>query len=141
MVHRKFIAAILASAMAITGMTTAPARAGNDTAKIIAGAAALAIIGAAVADSRSNRNVTVYRTQPQRYQRPRTVYRHAPVGRAAVIPHRRFNAPQHHVRHKGYQQPRSTSRNRVALPNACLVRGGGQRSVYNAHCLRRHGYR
>ncbi|MCZ0813450.1 MAG: hypothetical protein ACQEVT_13880 [Pseudomonadota bacterium] len=138
MLHRKFIAAILASAIAITGMTAAPARADNDAAKIIVGAAALALIGAAVADARQSGNHSVYRNQ--RSYAPKRVYRPAPVNRAAIIPHRRVQSPYHQARHQGYQQ-RSASGSRVALPNACLMRANGQRSVYNAHCLRRHGYR
>jgi len=42
--HRKFIALILATAMAITGLSAAPARADGDTARIFAGLALLAII-------------------------------------------------------------------------------------------------
>ena len=141
MFHRKFIAAILASSIAITSLTAAPARADNDAAKVIAGVAALAIIGAAVADSRSNRNATVYRAQPQRYYPPRTVYRPAPVTRAAVIPHYRAALHSYRPVHQRGYQKHAAPRSRVALPNACLVKANGQRSVYSAHCLRRHGYR
>ncbi len=51
MIYRKFIATILAASIAITGFTAAPAQAdSNDYVKVIAGIAALAIIGSAIAD-------------------------------------------------------------------------------------------
>ena len=55
MTHRTFISIILAAAIAVTGMTAAPARADNDAAKVIAGVAALAIIGAVIAEERKDR--------------------------------------------------------------------------------------
>jgi len=71
--HRKFIALILATAMAITGLSAAPARADGDTARIFAGLALLAIIGAAIQDNANKRhNVTrQYYTQPTRQLPPR----------------------------------------------------------------------
>ncbi|MDK3016820.1 hypothetical protein [Pseudodonghicola flavimaris] len=79
--HRKFIALIsgLAVAVALTGASAAPARAdGSDAAKIFAGLAALAIIGAAIDNANDhppviNRQVIV---QPPRhvYAPPRPVY-------------------------------------------------------------------
>ncbi|MDW3118383.1 MAG: hypothetical protein R8G60_11815 [Roseovarius pacificus] len=53
MFHRQFIAAVLAAAVAVTGMTAAPARADNDAAKVIAGVAALAVLGAAMSDAKA----------------------------------------------------------------------------------------
>ncbi len=61
MIHKTFISGIAAIAIAITGLTTAPARASDDTAKIIAGVAALAIIGSAIAKSRNDDDHVVAR--------------------------------------------------------------------------------
>ena len=59
MIHRKFIALIAATSIAVTGLTAAPAQAKDDTAKIIAGVAALALIGVAISKSnKSRRNRT-----------------------------------------------------------------------------------
>ncbi len=55
MIHRKFIALIAAASVAITGFTSAPAHAKDDTAKIIVGAAALALIGVAISQSNKNK--------------------------------------------------------------------------------------
>jgi hypothetical protein len=76
--HRKFIALVsgLAVAVSLTAATTAPARADNDAAKVLAGIAALAIIGAAI--DNSNRPTVVEREVivPPRpaYGYPRPVY-------------------------------------------------------------------
>lgn len=77
--HRKFIALIsgLALTVAITAASTAPARADNDAAKVLAGIAALAIIGAAI--DNNNRPTVVERrviVRPPRpvYAPPRQVY-------------------------------------------------------------------
>lgn len=53
--HRKFIALIIGAALAVTSLTAAPAQAQNrsETVAIIAGVAALAIVGAALADDRN----------------------------------------------------------------------------------------
>lgn len=57
MPFKTFMSTLMAAAVALTSISAAPARADNDTAKIIAGAAALAIIGMAVADSNDDRHV------------------------------------------------------------------------------------
>src|SRR6056297_1962117 len=61
MLYRKFIATVLGAAVAVTGLTAAPARADNDAAKVIAGVAALAIIGAAVAEANKSKRPKVIR--------------------------------------------------------------------------------
>lgn len=53
---RKYmLAGVTASAVGVAGLAATPALADNDTAKYIAGAAAVAIIGAAIADSNDDR--------------------------------------------------------------------------------------
>lgn len=92
--HRSFIALIsgLSLAVAITGASAAPARADDDAARILAGLVGLAIIGAAIEDSRHDdytvihqRNVVVppqprYVYQPQWGYQPQ--YRHQHVYQA-----------------------------------------------------------
>ncbi|WP_417677714.1 hypothetical protein [Pseudodonghicola sp.] len=101
--HRKFIALVsgLAVAVALTAATTAPARADNDAAKVLAGIAALALIGAAI-DS-SNRPTVVERQVivPRRpaYAYPRPVY--APPRPVYVQPRPVYVQP-----HPIYVQPR-----------------------------------
>jgi len=55
--HRKFIAFIIGSAMTITSLAASPveARDRGETAAIIAGVAALAIVGAAIADNKRDK--------------------------------------------------------------------------------------
>ena len=56
MMYRRFIAIILASAVAVTGLSSAPARAdGDDVLKVLGGLAALAAIGVAI-DRYDDRN-------------------------------------------------------------------------------------
>lgn len=145
MLHRTFIATILAASLAVTSFTAAPARADNDAAKIIAGVAALALIGAAVADARQN-------------DRPKAIYPNA-QGYGHVKPHRKGYQPyvaQNRYTHSGViplrnaHQPqrqgyggygkRHGADNRVVLPQACLIRDGRDRAVYSARCLQRMGY-
>ena len=49
MIHKHFIAAVTALGLAISGISATTAQASDDTAKIITGAAALVIIGTAIA--------------------------------------------------------------------------------------------
>lgn len=64
--RRSFIATALAVAIALAGLasTATQARAGDDYAKIIIGATALAIIGAAIASSHGNRYKPGYHHKP-----------------------------------------------------------------------------
>lgn len=65
MLFKGFTTSMAAIAIAFAGLTATPAKADNDTAKIIAGVAALAIIGAAVAENRKDR-----RQVSRHYKRP-----------------------------------------------------------------------
>ena len=76
MTHKTFMATLLAAALAVATLTAAPARADSDTAKIITGLAALAIIGAAIAEANDdkdtyivNRNYYRHGYQPRRVKR------------------------------------------------------------------------
>ncbi|MFN3208809.1 MAG: hypothetical protein ACE369_07370 [Roseovarius sp.] len=126
MTHRRFISLILAAALAVTGMTSGPAQAGDrDVAKWVAGAVALGLVGAVIADQRrDDRAVTRYRNSDG----PRfdSGYRRG---------HGRYHQPG---RRHGHQSHRGHHRDRYALPGHCRqdvrVRGGILRG-YGRHCL------
>lgn len=99
MTHKHFIAAILAAAVSITALAPAQARAGNNTAEIVAGVAALAIIGAAISESSNNRNVYVTRNV---HPRPR----HGWQPRRHVVRQHRQMHRRHYQRHHQQHQPR-----------------------------------
>ncbi|MGR3315234.1 hypothetical protein [Roseovarius indicus] len=73
---RKYmLAGVTASAVGVAGLAATPAVADNDTAKYIAGAAAVAIIGAAIADSNGDRYYDNPRYSTRgRYQRNHNRY-------------------------------------------------------------------
>ncbi|MEQ8899205.1 MAG: hypothetical protein RID23_19150 [Roseovarius sp.] len=92
-IRKRLLAGVTASAVGIAGLaglTAAPAHADNDTAKYIAGAAAVAIIGAAIADSGNDRyHDQGYATRDRYYGG-----------------HNRYTRQQRHTRHNrhGYQR-------------------------------------
>ena len=121
-IHRQFIATIAAVAIAITGFSAAPARAGDDDlAKALAVILGLAVVGTAINKRNDDKKAR----------------QHAPVHKPRVEPHR--VQPRH-----GHIQPRPLPRhvNRKLLPQRCLfnlqtergrnIQGFGQR------CLNRH---
>lgn len=120
-IHRQFIATIAAVAIAITGFSAAPARAGNDElATALAVILGLAVVGTAI----NKRNDDRKARQPvyQQPQKPRAQPRHV--------------QPQ-----RGHIQPRPLPRqvNRKLLPQRCLfnlqtergrnIQGFGQRCL------------
>jgi hypothetical protein len=137
--HRKFIALILATALAITGLSAVPARADGDTARLLAGLAALALIGVAIQKKNKRRVVSRNQTvQPlplpsrvTRFDLPQRCLRSRSVnGRQRTL----FGA---RCLQKNYIQNRS-------LPNACRLgywSGDRNRAGYDPQCLRERGYR
>ena len=78
MLFKGFTMTLAAIALSFASFSATPAKADNDTAKIIAGVAALAIIGAAIADNRNDRRyVTRYHNNYYNpyYRHQRKVYR------------------------------------------------------------------
>lgn len=164
--HRKFIAFIISAAMAVTAFT-APARAdGQDVAKVLAGIAALAIIGKVINDHNDNKTVTrnVYQTPPRyqpvppRYQPVPPRYQPGPpryVTPRPVPPAvSRFNLPGHCLR--AYPVNRRTLRlfdagclqrsysHARSLPYACQYQFSDRRGSHTGYepvCLRERGYR
>ena len=147
--HRKFIALILASALAITGLSAAPARADGDAARIFAGLAALAIIGAALERSRKQTTVTKQYIQPAHPQpvrpqptRPLPSYvarRDLPT---SCLRTRSVNGQWRNL--YGARCLQNTYAHTNSLPYACqLGYWDGQRNRigYEPLCLRERGYR
>lgn len=164
--YRKFITIIIAASMAVTGLSAAPARADSeDVAKVIAGVTALAILGAAIAEAKDNKDRVVTRNlghlrHDNRHRgngRKLGHRRHGHDG-ARPLPDRvkrklipdacRVQARARHgqsirgfgrwclVRHYGYVN---------SLPRNCesrvRSRHGHMRTIYRGRCLYRHGYR
>jgi len=147
--HRKFIAFIVATSIAITGFSAAPARADEDVAKFIAGMALLGILGAAINDARKNDRAV---TQPHYYPHQP----HHPGGQVRPLPPKlhKYNLPAQCVQYfPHYSQTYPLASNLClkrhygstrALPAACKVRfwnGRNHRVGFKPNCLRKHGYR
>jgi len=146
--HRKFITLIVATAITITGLslTAAPARAGSDTAKVLAGFAALALIGAAIQNNRDRAREAhvVTRTTPPRYTPPRPLPSHVAQYDLPRSCLRAFPKYQRGKLMLGQACLRSYYGQTVALPNACKVsfwNGRINRTGYEPACLNQSGYR
>lgn len=156
---RKFIATILAAAIAVTGLTAAPARADSkDVARALAAIATIAIIAKTLDDSNRKRDTqhgyAPYRPAPQVHrpaphvQRPATVHpRPLPnrVSRMALPAQCLFSVNTRHGEKRvfGKRCLNETFQNARKLPQACetQLRGKGpSRTVYTASCLRDYGY-
>lgn len=123
---RKFIATILAGALAVTGFTAAPARAdAEDIAKALAGIAALAIIAKAIDDDKDRKAKKKHHVTRQDHVRIDPVHPRA-------------------QRHHGYDIAPKPLPQRVArkqLPAQCLVRvdsRDGVRRAFGERCLQRN---
>ena len=145
--HRKFIAFVLATSIAITGFSAAPARADEDVAKILAGLAVLGILGVAINKERhKNRNVTRTPVNPEpAYPAPR------PLPPQVT----RYDLPAECLRYfpefrdgrnlVGQRCLRKQYRHNVkSLPQQCRVTfwdGRRHKNAFKPRCLRRNGYR
>lgn len=122
--HRRFIALVLAAAVAVTGLGAAPAQANDrDLARFLAGLAAVGIVAAAINDKqRRDDRARGHVTRQQPYYPPVV---HAPP------------------RHQGYQnhvapRPLPQKARAAILPSQCLLTVSdrrGARNVYGANCL------
>ncbi|MFD1509257.1 hypothetical protein [Lacimonas salitolerans] len=154
---RKFIATILAGALAVTAFAAAPARADSkDVAKALAGIAALAIIAKAIDDRRDDKRKQTHVHTPTRNYGNQHRY---PAVRGHVQPRplpgrvsRKLLPGACMVDISGRNRKvrafgsRCLANNRVnvnALPNNCRIQVRGNRQshvLYEANCLRNHGY-
>jgi len=157
--HKKFIALIIASAVAVTGISASKARAA-DTGDIIGGLAAIALIGAAVKHfSDQNRKNTVTHNYNHVYKAPPKPVYVKPKSRPPYVrplPERvaRYSLPQRCLRtYKGYSKRHpllGTSclskhyKYTNSLPHQCKVGfwdGKKVKRAYEPACLRQKGYR
>lgn len=152
--HRKFIAFVLSAAMAVTALTTGPVRADEeDIAKWIAGAAALAIIGAAIADANKDRKTPAYNYN-QGYGHnnyghdPKYGSSHSNYPKHKTLPRQcRVQSVRHGQPVRGFSA-RCLKRKHVDLrtmPRDCAVRVWDSATsrrdvVFQGQCLRRYGY-
>lgn len=149
--HKQFIAAIAAIAIAVTGLSAAPARAGdNDVGAAVAAILGLAIVGAVIADRRKddkartpvkpNYNTQHIQRRPIQKPLPPRVSRKL-LPQQCLRSVRTANGRNAHVfaagcLNRSYDHVRS-------LPRACVrtFQGrNGQRRGFGARCLNRHGY-
>lgn len=150
---RKFIASILAVSIAVTGLTAAPAKAGNDDlVRFLAGATALVIIGKALDgkdDHRPARSSHVHDDRKVYFDR-----RHDPRSTRDWERSRRFTLPAQCRR--AFWTPDGNQRylNRGCLrrnydythrlPNSCKItffEKNQRRNGYSISCLKDAGYR
>lgn len=169
--HRKFIALIVSAAIAVTGLSlsAAPARADDDTAKIIAGIAALALLGAAIHSSRDRAVVVTRPTYdwhpgrpryhgPNEYNgnRPQPPIQYKPTAKPRPLPPRfgRYDLPKFCLKPaNGFRQDKYLIGKDClenyygptgTLPQACRVTfqsGRDTRTMFRPGCLQQHGYR
>lgn len=150
--HRKFIAFVLATSIAITGLSAAPARADDDVAKIIAGLAVLGILGATINKNRHRDNVSRSTTNPVtvRPQRPRAHPKPRPLPPRVT----RYDLPGKCLRNvpafrggrnlMGQKCLQNNYRHANSLPQQCRVtfwNGRRHKNAFKPRCLRRNGYR
>lgn len=151
--HRKFIALIIATAVAITGLSSVPALADDrDAGRIFAGLAALAILGAVIESNRDNNKPTVSQSAQPRYSH-RPTYQHV-TPRHLPQHVSRYDLPGKCLRNHGLhggpkrllglQCLQENYRFTNALPYACRLQFDNRylsRTGYEPLCLREHGYR
>lgn len=142
---RKFIAAIAATAVAISMMGANPSFAGNrDRDKALLGLAGIVMLGVAI--SEASKNDRRYAHQPQRTQpvKPRPLPQNL---RKKMLPReclRTVNTRGQSTRFLGRGCLQNKYRWVGQLPRACSVKlwtNRGQRFGYAPACLRQHGYR
>lgn len=144
--HRSFIAALVTATLFITSFAAAPARADNrDLARVLAGIAALAVIGKAISDR--NDDDRVAKTAPVTRHRniaPRPLPRRAARHALPVNCERRLRTRDGNLRRmfgarcleRHYQYAND-------LPRSCARQvelGRDRRWAYGARCLRKNGF-
>ncbi|WP_372893956.1 hypothetical protein [Rhodosalinus sp.] len=133
---RKPLCLALAGALALVAAGPVPARAASeqDIARMLAGLAALAIVGKALSDATDDGA----RDRPKRVQRPQHDKTVAP---RCLRTFERQDGLRRVVMKRCTQ--RSVGRPDL-LPRECLVRvrtANGPRRAYGGRCMRQHGYR
>ncbi len=151
--HKQFIATIAAIAIAVTGLSAAPARAGDDdVGRAVAALLGLAIVGAVIADQRRDDKARVHVDRTYNHGH---IHRQ-PIHKPRPLPPRvnRKLLPQqclHSFRTTGGKSARifgagclnQTYAHVRSLPRECvrhLNSRSGKRHGYSARCLSGHGY-
>ena len=150
--HRKFIALIVATAIAITGVSVSQARAA-DARDILGGLAAIALIGAGVHYyNKEKSQARVSRTQPPVYHanpsKPQYPVRPLPRRVAKYdLPQKCLRTYEKYSTKRPLLGPNCLSRHYKhanSLPQECKVgfwNGNKVKRAYEPACLRHHGYR
>ena len=151
---RPFIAAVIATAVALSGFSASTAQAGNrDVVRALTGIAAVAIIAGALSDNDRRRHHRKHGRVSRGYHDPSPVVTPRPLPRRV----QRYALPRHcMVRAQSRRgHPRRVFGARClnrhfrftdSLPRTCAVqisggyRGDHRRAGYGARCLRKHGY-
>ena len=134
--HRKFIALVLSAALAVTSLNAQPAHAGSDdTAKWIAGLAALAIVGVALNERKKDRRKKRH-ASPVRHHNPYLLPARCRVTR---------NLQGNTIRGFGKGCLKRNNVNVQSLPRECAVRFRDRArdrrvTLFTGRCLRQHGY-
>lgn len=150
--HRKFIALVAGLSIAITGLSVAPAAADqDDTARALAAILGLAIVGAAIHNSRKDDDrVTRHDSYRPDYRPDHRPVRPRPLPPRAdnrkLLPQaclRTFQTRQGNINGFGDRCLSKNYRYSNSLPRACEVRfrnRNGYGLGYDARCLRHQGY-
>lgn len=146
--HKKFISAIAAISILITGVSASQAEAGQyDAERAIAAILGLAVIGAIIAEDRKDdrRDNAVTRHTPQIQARPlpRDVKRKASRRALPQKCLRSVETRRGSARYFGLRCMEKTFRHVGRLPQACERRIRTDRGVrygWGARCLRQNGY-
>lgn len=140
---RKFIATIVAAALTVTAVSSAPARADDDFVKLIIGAAALYAITQSVRSDKPRVSTTSPHRPPVVKPRPLP----EPVRRANLLPANclKYHQTRHGtVRMMGERCLTRHYRHVNRLPKACKTQArtiDGMRYGYEPRCLRHKGFK
>ena len=138
----KFIAAVLATSIAVTGFSAAPARAdADDAAKVAIGLATLFIIGKALSDNdKHHGHRPHYKPHPKPHKPYKTRNRHHLPAKCHFV-HKTWSGKVEMVNRKCLNRYYSYN---ASLPQVCRTQANtpkGFRSGYDPRCLRNKGYR
>jgi hypothetical protein len=146
MTSKHFIATVMGLAMTVTSISAMPARAlsEQDLAKLLFGATALVIIGAAVNNDKKHKPAPVAR---EHHSKPRETHR-APRSARHALPARCGRTFRlqggHRVHAYGKNCLSQANVNQRHLPSECRFNATNQygRTVrgYKTHCLKRNGF-
>lgn len=138
---RQFIAALLSLSLGLTAMTTAPARADEDVAKILAGLAVIGILSQVLKND-DDRGRVVTRGYNEKYNGSKSRKKRQ---KAKVAPRRCLQEQWTHRGNRDVYGARCMKRHAQAKPPSnCLRRvetRNGVRKFYAPNCLRKNGWR